>query len=99
MKEKKMPLSLPTLWFFVKKFLHLPTLFDFSMLAETNLIFVWSFLFLLKNIDCGYSFEPPHNQCFEPKKKEKKLFNFLNLKIIVVTVLQRMQQCLVEQPL
>ena len=40
------------------------------------------FLFLLKNIDCGYSLEPPHrggsnechNLCFEQKYEKKKVF-------------------------
>ena len=43
------------------------------------------FLFLLQNIDCGYSLEPPrrcgsnvyHNQCFEQICEKKKIKNFL----------------------
>ena len=48
------------------------------------------FLFLLQNIDCGYSLEPPlltctHNLCFEQKlekcqKFSAEIFQFLKLK-------------------
>ena len=54
------------------------------------------FLFLLQNIDCGYTLEPPHlteavlkcthNPCFEQKKK--KIVNKFQLKIIIFTAMK-----------
>ena len=55
------------------------------------------FLFLLKNIDCGYSFEPPrltstHNLCFEQKYKKyqsfflSENFQFLEVFFYIYTV-------------
>ena len=53
------------------------------------------FLFLLKNIGCGYSLEPPvltctHNLCFEQKKKNIKIFL---LKIFIFTTLKIAWAC------
>ena len=50
-----------------------------SFLIKKNLIF---FIFLLKNIDCGYSLEPPrrggsneyHNLCFVSRNKKNNVY-------------------------
>ena len=43
-----------------------------------------SFLFLLQNIDCGYSLEPPRRNKKTIKRFLLKIFNFYNLGIICV---------------
>ena len=49
------------------------------------------FLFLLQNIDCGYSLEPPHteavltcthNLCFEQKVEKKQIFSIENFHVL-----------------
>ena len=59
------------------------------------------FLLLLKNIDCGYSLEPPrrggyieyHNLCFEQKYKKHQSFLFENFPFWVVKFSVYLNMC------
>ena len=67
-----------------------PCLYNLTLLNPTFILLNWGlqrytlfFLFLLKNIDCGYSLEPPRRPTFAWSFLIEKLFHFLQYRILV----------------
>ena len=74
------PLSLPSVQDITKTYLY-----NFDPLKPHFYIVNWALqgytlfiLFLLKNIECGYSLEPPRSLCFEQKCGKYQIFIWKN---------------------